>query len=230
MEIEGTYTLQALPEEVWRCLMDRQLLLRTIPGIEQLERIDTHTHALAVCIKLAPLIGTYRGRVIITDRKYPSYYRVVIEGEEGQQNSMSGEGVVHLNRHDGTTIITYKGTLKLGKIGTLVPSSVARGAAKLLIQQFFTSLEEQLRLISTSANDVYVAEETVHVSTVKRTSSPHAVRSKATPTMLQRVVHLLRLGSGNPMQEEQWTNRIRRVSTISALLFLVWVGTRLPRK
>ena len=37
MEIEGTYTLQASPEEVWQCLMDTQVLRSAIPGVEQLE-------------------------------------------------------------------------------------------------------------------------------------------------------------------------------------------------
>src|SRR5256885_13676838 len=38
MIIEGTYTLQATPEDVWRCLMDEQILRSAIPGLESLER------------------------------------------------------------------------------------------------------------------------------------------------------------------------------------------------
>ncbi len=222
MEIEGTYTLQAAPEEVWQCLMDKQMLLGSVPGIEQLERLDKQTHALTIRIKYAPLMGTYHGRVTITDRQYPSYYRVVVIGEEGQQNTINGEGVVHLNRHDNTTVITYRGTLNIGKLGTLLPPLVVKGGAKLLIQQFFTSLEVQLRAPSSHTSSLPESEEIVSISTVKR-AIPRT-------TILQRIVHLLRLGAGNPTQEEQWIQRIRRVGTASVLLFLVWVGTRLPRK
>jgi len=35
MEIEGTYTLQASPEEVWNSLMDRQTLEQPISEIER---------------------------------------------------------------------------------------------------------------------------------------------------------------------------------------------------
>jgi len=43
------------------------------------------------------------------------------------------------------------------------------------------------------------------------------------------IFRLLGLGHGEPEQEQMWTNRLRRASTIVSLLFLVWVGTRLPR-
>ncbi len=45
MDIEGTYTLQAPPEEVWGCLKDQQVLQRTIPGVERIEALSEEKYA-----------------------------------------------------------------------------------------------------------------------------------------------------------------------------------------
>jgi len=62
MNITGTYTLQATPEEIWQCLSSRQVVNSALPGIERLEQLDTQNYLLSLHIKQAPLMGTYHGR------------------------------------------------------------------------------------------------------------------------------------------------------------------------
>ncbi len=241
MNIEGTYTLQAVAEDVWQCLMDPQVLLHTIPGIERLVQVKNDTYAVSLHVKNAPLIGTYSGTITITEQQYPYHYRLQIEGE-GRQSSISGSGTVHLNGHDHYTIIAYTGTLTIGKLGTLLPPPVVKGAAKMLIQQFFTALADQLR--ASSPAQVSASEEIAGAAVVRQPggnivilppvpSIPPAAQVAA-PTTGQRVTHtivrLLGLGGGDPEQQERWANRLRRIGIASVLLLLVWVGTRLPRR
>src|SRR5437763_13680785 len=112
MDIEGTYTLQASPEDVWQSLLDRQVLLRTLPSIEQLEQLDRDTSAIDIHVKQASLIGTYHGHVTVAEQHFPYHYRLIIDGE-GRQSTLSGNGVGHLSQRDSMTIIAYKGTLNL---------------------------------------------------------------------------------------------------------------------
>jgi len=219
MDIEGTYTLQALPEDVWHCLLDQQELRRTIPGVEGLEQVGENKYAVAMHIRHAPLIGSYHGHVTLIEQQYPYYYRMAIEGE-GRQSTISGEGVVHLSGRGENTIVAYKGTLNLGKLGSLLPTPLVKGAAKLLIQQFFTALADQLRTMNPQ-----------EISTLQQPGGNIAVSSPTVqPTLLHTIVRLLRLGGGDPTREAQWVNRVRRAGVISALLLLVWIGTRLPRR
>src|SRR5436309_12438179 len=157
MDIEGTYTLQASPEDVWQCLMDQQVLRRAIPGVEQLELIGENKYNITVHIRQTPLIGTYHGHATVTEQHYPYYYTIAIEGEGGP-GTISGEGVVHLNERDENTVVAYKGILNLGKLGTLLPPPLVKGTAKLLLQQFFTALAEHLRTLPRSASTIGVAE------------------------------------------------------------------------
>src|SRR5260370_6334818 len=143
MNIEGTYTLQAPPTEVWQCLLDTQLLQHTIPGIERIEQVSENTYAIVVNIKHAPLAGTYQGQVTLSEQHYPYHYHLTVDCE-GEHGTISGTGIIHLNEHKETTVIAYKGTLIYSKQETLLPAKLVKGAAKLLIQQFFTALATQL--------------------------------------------------------------------------------------
>ncbi len=227
MDIEGTYTLQAPQEDVWHCLMDAQALRRAIPGVERLEVLDEYKHGITLDIRQSPLMGAYRGQVTVLERHYPSDYRIAFEGE-GRQSTISGQGIVQLNTHGENTIVSYKGTVNLGKLATLLPTPVVKGATKLLIQQFFLALADQLRVI----HPVSVVEAG---SGSGGTGSGDGLRAEAgtvvmPPTFILRVVRRLGIGEGDLEQELVWVQRVRRYGVIAGLLFLVWVGTRLPRR
>lgn len=231
MEIEGTYTLQATSKEVWQLLTDQHTLLDTLPEIEKLERVDDYTHSLALHLPYTPLQGTYYGLIRVAESHRPNHSRLIIESVRDTQDTMSGEAIVDVQSHEGTTIVTYKCDISLHKAGTQLQRTVIKGAVKLLIQQFFTALEEQLWQ-QTAKKRVAVDEEIITITAVQHPGSqPRSGREKARPVpFLQRIVHLLRLGKGNLAEEERWTQRIRRTAYASMLLFLVWVGTRIPRR
>ncbi|HZS75189.1 MAG TPA: carbon monoxide dehydrogenase subunit G [Ktedonobacteraceae bacterium] len=227
MDIEGTYTLQAAPEEVWNSLMDFQTLRQTISGLERLEALGNNTFAFTLHIKHAPLRGTYTGQVQVDDLHYPSSFRMTVDGES-QQSNIQGVWDIHLTPHDQNTVISYQGVLNLGKLSGLIPAPLLKGTLKVLIQQFFTSLAEQLRttsrvyLSSTEENNGLVVENIAH--------NGQSVDVGGKPTPLHTLVHTLKLGDSDPLLEEQWVSRLRRFGTISILLLLVWVGTRIPRR
>src|SRR5437763_3955715 len=81
MNIEGTYTLQAPPTEVWHCLLNTELLQHTIPGIERIEQVSENTYTIVANIKHAPLEGTYQGHITLSEQHYPYHYRLIVEGE-----------------------------------------------------------------------------------------------------------------------------------------------------
>ena len=232
MEIEGTYTLHATPEEVWHILGDKQTVVRTIPEIKQLERVDDYTQTLALHLTYAPLVGTYYGSVHIAQHHRPSHSHIVIESVRDTQNTMSGEAILDLQSQEDTTIVTYKTDITRHKAGTQLQRTVSNGAVNLLIQQFFTALEEQLWQQQAAKKR---AEEEIVIQTTTQRPASHIRRVNQRQTQpvsfLQRIVHLLRLGKGSASEEIRWTQRIRRTGYASMLLFLVLGGTRIiPRR
>jgi uncharacterized protein len=227
MEIEGTYTLQASPEEVWNSLMDQRTLEHTIPGIQRLETLGDHTYAFDIYVKQTPLKGQYTGQVRVIEQDFPSAYRFTLEGE-GQQSKIHGEWTVNLTELNENTVVAYKGTLHFGKISTLLPMPMIKGTIKVFIQQFFAALADQLRTTypiysraTETIDEMVVLEEVQNEETI-------VIASADRPALLHIVVQQLGLGKGDPLLEEQWVTRLRRMSLVAVLLLLVWVGTRLP--
>jgi uncharacterized protein len=230
MDIEGTYTLQAAPEEVWASLMDLHTLRRTIPGIEQLERLGEDTYVFSMHIKHAPLRGSYSGHAIAVEQDYPFSYRMTVDGE-GHPGNFYGEWTIELMAHDENTVVAYQGTLHFAKASALLPMPLVKGTIKVLIQQFFTTLSDHLR--TTSRSYLATPEDTGAPPEFRQIDNGRISVSYAPgqqPTLLHSIVRQLGLGSNDPLLEEQWVIRLRRIGIVSVLLLLVWVGTRLPRK
>jgi carbon monoxide dehydrogenase subunit G len=232
MQIDGTYTLQAPAEQVWRALMDQQNLQRAVPGLEQLTPVDGHRYTFALQVRYAPLRGAYTGVAIVLDPHYPDSYHLKIEGES-PSNRFTSDCAIQLLSQNMNTVVKYQGSVELGRSGRLLSPPLVKGALKVLLHQFFASLADQLR-------SEY--EEPVYVTTLEEMDDPIfmneeiseqllAVRPQAKQsTFLHKLVHLARLGQGNSVKEEQWERRLRMIGIVAVLLLLVWVGTRLPRR
>jgi len=228
MNIEGTYTLQASPEDVWEFLTDQQILQRTIPGVERIEALGEERYAVAIHIGPTPLAGLYQGHVTVTEQQHPYYYRIAIEGT-GEQSSINGIGDIHLSGQGGNTVVAYNGKLNLGKPGMSLPAAVVKGAAKLLIQQFFTSLADQLR--ANGRIPTITEEHANGIATLEQPGGKIVILpAAARPTLLESIVRRVGLGAGDPTAETQWVRRLQRIAIVLGLLLLVWVGTRLPKK
>jgi carbon monoxide dehydrogenase subunit G len=245
MEIEGTYTLEATPREVWSRLTDKQLWGHAVSGFEQVEvlgrpgRSDGNARSYRVTIRLnqAQLTGRYLTRAVMTEQHAPYYCRIALE-DEPDAKTLHGYGVLHLNQQDDQTIVAYKGNIVVEN-ETASPV-VMKGAVKLLLQQFFTTLSERVyeaqQAYSTStesfpftSSTTFVAGEQVITIPAPERTRRGRQRDEESPR-LRWVLHLLRIGGGDPEEELRWTLRIRRYGVASVLLFLVWVGTRIPRR
>jgi carbon monoxide dehydrogenase subunit G len=229
MDIEGTYTLQATPEEVWACLMDIQTLQRTIPGIEQLARLGENSYAFTMHIKHAPLRGSYSGNAITTDLEYTLSYYLNVDGE-GTPGKFHAEWSITLRALDVNTVIAYQGTLRLTKAGAPLPAQLVKGTIKVLIQQFFTALADYLR--TRRYSNLAPFENTPIQLDLPQfyNGRDDALIPQDQPAILYAIVRQLRLGGKDPLLEEQWVIRLRRIGIVSVLLLLVWIGTRLPGK
>lgn len=224
MNIEGTYTFQSKLIDIRQSLTQQHVLQQAIPGLEKLEEVEKNLYAVSIHIKYPPLAGTYQGQVSIVEDERLAAYRFFIESSGGP-NTITGVGSIQLYERGDNTTVVYKGTLSLSKRGTRLTPIVTRGAVKLLIQQFFTTLSDKLRMEqkNSAAHGVDYASDIVirHYIPV----------DQATPvSFAYRIVRLLGLGRGDVVQEAVWTERVRQFALVTGFLLLVWIGTRLPRR
>jgi len=230
MEIEGTYTLQAPVEDVWKCLMDGHTIQHALPGLERFSKIDEHSYTFTIHIRHAPLRGVYMGRASIYEPVYPLSYRLSSEGE-GPGGKFQGECSIQLKAQNQNTVVIYQSHVQFERGNVLITLPLVKGTIRVLLQHFFTTLTDQLR---TRRGDLRgpgtLAESDDELLLMDPEDEGLQAQQQAVGTPLYRLVRLLRLGRRNPEQEELWVRRLRQAGIVTVLLLLVWLGTRLPRR
>lgn len=226
MNIEGTYTFQAPIEQVWKTLLDPEVLARSLPGIEDMKTSGPDSYEATMHVGVAAVQGTYSGKVAILDKEEPSHYRLQAEGN-GTRGFVKAEGTVDLAQQNGNTIATYKGAAQLGGAIAGVGMRVLPGVAKMMINQFFGTIAEELRAQQQPAAAVKAPPAAAR-ATAAATRAPRAPAAAvpaasgqplATPSVMARpamqipdqliqVVRALKLSDGSQEDEQRWAQRL----------------------
>jgi uncharacterized protein len=142
MKLEGSHELRAPRAQVYAALLDREVLLRCLPGCERLEQIGEHEYAATMRAGVGAIKGVFQGHVRLADMRPPEHYRIVVDGK-GQPGFLKGTGDLDLTEHDGVTLIKYMGDVQVGGTIASVGQRMIQGAAKMMAAQFFTALEAE---------------------------------------------------------------------------------------
>ncbi len=150
MEVNGDYKFKAPIDKVWYVLMTRECLEKALPGCEKLEETGVNEYDATLKVGVASIKGTYNGKIRLTDIEDLKHYILSVEGA-GAQGHLNGEGVFDIESEgEGDkyrTIVKYKGVANVG--GTLagIGARMLSPVAKLMIGNFFKSLEKQIEEI-----------------------------------------------------------------------------------
>lgn len=142
MELSGEHTFAAPREQVWRFMLDPEVLRGCLPGCEKLDLVGEDEYAATMKIGVAMIRGTFQGRVKITDKVEPEGYRMRVEGK-GSQGEVSGEGSLTLEAVGDQTIVRYTGEAAVRGTLARVGARVMQPAAKMIVGQFFDCLERK---------------------------------------------------------------------------------------
>ena len=142
MKLDGTNTLPAPVDAVWKTINDPEALRRCTPGLTELTATGPDTYRATLSIGIAAVKGTYAGTLTITDKQAPTHYKIVLEGTGGA-GFMKGEGTVDLTAQGGETLLRWTGDIQVGGLIAGVGQRMLSGVGKMLIGQFFKCLEQQ---------------------------------------------------------------------------------------
>ena len=144
MKFEGTYKFHAPRDRVWQVLLDPTIIAQCMPGCESMNEVAPDRYEAVMKVGVASVKGTYKGKVAIKDKQPPSHY--VLSGEgSGGPGFMQGDVAIDLAEREGETILTYSTDAKIGGLIASVGQRMIDGAAKMMINQFFTAMEAELR-------------------------------------------------------------------------------------
>lgn len=143
MKVTGSATLHAPREKVWDALNDPAVLVRTIPGCQQLEEVGPDRYRMTITAGVASVKGTYQGDVALTDQEQPGSFTLKASGA-GAPGTVSADVKVTLAEADGLTRLDYDADAIVGGVVGGVGQRVLSGVAKKTAGEFFKAVDDVL--------------------------------------------------------------------------------------
>ena len=143
MKIDGTHTISAPREVVYRLLTDPAVLARCIPGCEKLEPAGENSYTTNLKVGVGAIKGNYTGKVTLEDVRPPTHFRMLVEGK-GSTGFVKGSGTIDLGEQGGAeTLVKYGGDVQVGGTIAGVGQRMLQGTAKMMASQFFTAINAE---------------------------------------------------------------------------------------
>jgi len=144
MKVAGSASLHAPRDKVWAALNDPAVLVRTIPGCQQLEEVGPDAYRMTITAGVASIKGTYQGDVALTDQDQPGAFTLRASGA-GAPGTVSADVRVTLSDEgaDGTRLDYHADAIVGGMIGG-VGQRVLSGVAKKTAGEFFKAVDDVL--------------------------------------------------------------------------------------
>lgn len=143
MKVTGSATLHAPRDKVWAALNDPAVLVRTIPGCQQLEEVGPDRYRMTITAGVASIKGTYQGDVALTDPEPPGAFTLKASGA-GAPGTVSADVKVTLAESDGHTRLDYDADAIVGGVVGGVGQRVLSGVAKKTAGEFFKAVDDVL--------------------------------------------------------------------------------------
>jgi len=144
MELQGSVTLPAVPEQVWQALNDPEVLRLCIPGCEEVRQVSPDEMHARVMLKLGPVRANFVGKVRLTDVRPLQGCTLNFEGSGGAAGFAKGSSVIALTAVPEGTRLDYTAQAsvagKLGQIGGRLMDASARQLA----DRFFAAFKAQI--------------------------------------------------------------------------------------
>jgi len=139
MELSGEYLLSASRDKVWAALNDPDILRRSLPGCETLEKIGDSEFRAVSMAKVGPVKARFEGRLMLTQADPPRSYTIEGEGKGGAAGFARGRAFVELMAEGAATRLTYRVEANVGGKLAQIGQRLVDGAARKLSDDFFVS-------------------------------------------------------------------------------------------
>ncbi len=144
MDMTGEYRIAAPREKVWEALNDPEILKKSIPGCEELEKTSDTELTAKVSTKVGPVSAKFTGKVTLSDINPPQSYKISGEGQGGVAGFAKGGAEVELEEDGGETILRYKATAQVGGKLAQIGSRLIDSTAKKMANDFFGKCAAQV--------------------------------------------------------------------------------------
>lgn len=143
MKIEGQHTFDAPRELVWKTVLDPDVLAAVLPGCEDFQEVAENEFTGTLKIKVGPVQGKFKGKVMLSDLEEPEGYNMRIQGK-GAPGFVDGSGKLRLEAEGSSTILHYSVDAKVGGRIASVGQRLLDSSSKVITRQALEGLAQQV--------------------------------------------------------------------------------------
>jgi carbon monoxide dehydrogenase subunit G len=146
MKMQGSYTFEAPLETVWNALFDAEVLARTLPGCEKLEREGNQFRG-DINVKMGPVQGKFQGKVDITDIKERESYTMIVDGR-GPAGFGKATAQMRVQAEGTGTRLDYDSDVTVGGKIASVGQRLIDASSRAIVKQSLEGLNEQIKALA----------------------------------------------------------------------------------
>lgn len=139
MKISAAATVAAPCDRVFEALNDPDVLLRCIPGCEELTQDEAGVYQVRLKLGVAGLKGQYAGKATPKDLEPPGSLTLTFDGK-GKTGFVRGSAAIRIADDESVARITCEADVQVGGAIAAVGSRLMVAAARKLARDFFRQL------------------------------------------------------------------------------------------
>ncbi len=144
MKIGGSYGFPAPRPKVWAALLDPARLAAAMAGCEKIETVGEGEYRATLKVGVGAVKGTFESKVTLSELEPPSRYKMAVEGSGGP-GFVRGAAAMELADVQGGTRVSYSADVQVGGLIASVGQRMLGGIAKMLLDDFFSRMSEQVQ-------------------------------------------------------------------------------------
>jgi uncharacterized protein len=144
MEFVGEYRFNTSALDVWLALNDPEVLKRTIPGCDAMERITPTDYAGHLKVDLGLFKAGFSGTITLSELDPPTSYRITVAAQAMLVGTASGSAKVQLVDLPGGAVLHYTAETALGGRLAKLGAKLMHGTATRYADKFFARFAEAM--------------------------------------------------------------------------------------
>jgi uncharacterized protein len=156
MKIQGTYLFEAPPAVVWQALFEPEVLAKTLPGCEKLEREGDQFKG-EINVKMGPVQGKFQGKVDVTNVKPLDSYTMLVDGR-GPAGFVKATAQLKIVGAGSGTRLEYDSDVQVGGRVASVGQRLLDASSRAIVKQSLEGLHEQIKALAARLDTVPASE------------------------------------------------------------------------
>ena len=142
MDMSGEQRIPAPRAKVWEALNNPEILKKSIPGCDEINKISDTEMTAMVGAKVGPVKAMFKGKVTLSDIVPGTSYVLTGEGQGGVAGFGKGGARVTLEDDGAGTLLRYTAQAEVGGKLAQIGSRLIDGVARKMADEFFSRFNQ----------------------------------------------------------------------------------------